>query len=112
MRKLDVPKRVNLSNGRSFIARYERISRADLPANIRMRRTYTQRAAPRNRLRNPRRAVRGGGVFSFSKKVAKNPTVRAIAKKGLEYTPGIYHNIAKRVKNKTLSRALNSDFAI
>ena len=49
MRKLAVPKRVNLPNGRSFVARYERIKRSDLPPNIHMRRTYRQKAASRNR---------------------------------------------------------------
>ena len=34
MRKLDVPKRVTLPNGRTFYARYERIKRQDLPAEI------------------------------------------------------------------------------
>ena len=114
MEKLNVPKRVTLPNGRTFVARYKRISRDDLPLNIRMRRTYRQRAAPRGR----RRRQRGQGIFSFMKKVAKkakklaqNPMVRALAKKGIEYAPGIYHNLTKRVKNKTLSRALNSDAA-
>ena len=74
-----------------------------------MRRTYRQRAAPRGRRR--RRRQRGQGIFSFIKKAAKNPLVRSIAKKGLEYAPGIYHNLTKRVKNKTLSRILNSDAA-
>ena len=97
IRKLDVPKRVTIPNGRYFVARYERINRRDLPANIRMRRTYTQRAAPRNRHGNPRRAVRGRGVFSVLKKVIKHPAVKAIAKKGLEYAPGIYHNIKFRL---------------
>ena len=76
-----------------------------------MRRTYTQRAAPRNRRRNLRRAVRGRGIISTIKKVVKHPIVKALAKKGIEYAPGIYHNITKRVKNKTLSRILNSDIA-
>ena len=107
MEKLNVPKRVTLPNGRTFVARYKRISRDDLPLNIRMRRTYRQRAAPRGR----RRRQRGQGIFSFIKKAAKNPLVRSIAKKGLEYAPGIYHNLTKRVKNKTLSRMLNSDAA-
>ena len=109
MEKLNVPKRVTLPNGRTFLARYKRISRDDLPLNIRMRRTYRQRAAPRGRRR--RRRQRGQGIFSFIKKAAKNPLVRSIAKKGLEYAPGIYHNLTKRVKNKTLSRMLNSDAA-
>ena len=34
-----------------------------------------------------------------------------MAKKGLEYAPGIYQNLTKRVKNKTLNRMLNSDAA-
>ena len=50
-------------------------------------------------------------MFDFKKKVAKNPIVRSVAKKGLEYAPGIYHNLTKRVKNKTLKRILNSDAA-
>ena len=107
MMKLNVPKRVVLPNGRTFVARYKRISRAELPPNIVMRRTYRQRAAPRGR----RRRQRGRGIFDFVKKVAKNPLVRSLAKKGIEYAPGIYHNLTKRVKNKTLNRILNSDAA-
>ena len=71
MEKLNVPKRVTLPNGRTFVARYKRISRDDLPLNIRMRRTYRQRAAPRGRRR--RRRQRGQGIFSFIKKAAKTP---------------------------------------
>ena len=37
--------------------------------------------------------------------------MKTIAKKGLEYAPGIYHNLSKRVKNKTLRRILNLDAA-
>ena len=47
MMKFNVPKRVTLPNGRTFVARYKRIPRDQLPPNIVMRRTYTQRAAPR-----------------------------------------------------------------
>ena len=110
MVKLQVPKRVTLPNGRTFVARYKRIRRGELPPNIVMRRTYTQRAAPRGRRRR-RRAQQGQGIFDFVKKVARNPLVRSIAKKGLEYAPGVYHNLTKRVKNKTLKRILDSDEA-
>ena len=109
MEKLNVPKRVTLPNGRTFVARYKCISRDDLPLNIMIRRTYRQRAAPRGRRRRPRQ--RGRGIFSFLKKAVKHPLVRTLAKKGIEYAPGIYHNLTKRVKNKTLSRVLNSDVA-
>ena len=109
MEKLNVPKRVTLPNGRTFVARYKRIWRDDLPLNIVMHRTYRQRSAPRGRRRRQRQG--GQGIFSFLKKAAKNPLVRTLAKKGLEYAPGIYHNLTKRVKNKTLSRVLNSEAA-
>ena len=45
MAKLVMPKRVTLPNGRTFIARYKRIKRSELPLHIVIRRTYTQRAA-------------------------------------------------------------------
>ena len=111
IQKLDVTKRVTLPNGRTFVARYERINRRDLPGNIRMRRTYRQRAAPRNRRRNARSALRGRGIISTLKKAVKHPLVKVLAKKDIEYAPGIYQNLTKRVKNKTLSRILNSDAA-
>ena len=42
-----VPLRVNLPNGTSFVARYKRISRKNLPKNISMSRTRT--IGPRNK---------------------------------------------------------------
>ena len=66
MINLNVPKRVALLNGRTFGARYKRIKRGELPPNILMRRTYTQKAAPKGR--RPRRAQQGQGIFDFAKK--------------------------------------------
>ena len=104
--KLATPKRVTLPNGRTFAVRYKGIKRSELPSNIVMRRTYRDRTAVgRRRVRRQQ----GPGIFDFVKKVAKNLLVKTIAKKGLEYAPGIYHNLSKRVKNKTLKRILNSD---
>ena len=110
MMKSNVPKRVTLPNGRTFVAQknnYKRVPRDQLPPNIVMRRTYTQRAASRGR----RRRQRGCGIFDFVKKVARNSLVKSIARKDLEYAPGIHRNLTKRVKNKTLKRILNSDAA-
>ena len=108
MRKLAVPKRVNLPNGRIFVAHYKRIKRADLPPNIRMRRTYRQRAAARN----SRRRRQGRGIVSLAKKVISNPAFRAIAKKGLVYAPGLYQSITKRIKNQKAQKIFNSDLAL
>ena len=63
--KLNVPKIVTLANGRTFVARYKRIPRDQLPPNIIMRRTYTQRAALRGR--KHRRAQQAQGIFDFVK---------------------------------------------
>ena len=57
------------------------------------------------------RRQHGRGIFDFVKKVAKNPLVRCFVEKGLEYAPGAYQKLTKRVKNKTLKRILNSDAA-
>ena len=43
MVKLNVPKRVTLPDDMTFVARYKRMRRGELPQNIVMRRTYTQR---------------------------------------------------------------------
>ena len=110
MVKLQVPKRVTLHNCRTFAARHKRIRRGELPPDIVMGRAYTQRAAPRVRRRRIK-MQQGQGIFDFVKKVATNPLVKSIAKKGLEYAPGVYQNLTKRVKNKTLKRILNSDAA-
>ena len=107
--KLNVPKRVTLPNGRTFVARYKRISRSKLRANIVMRRTYTQRAAPRGRRRRVRE--QGQGIFNFVKKVGRNPLVKSIERQGLKHAPAAYAYLTKRVINKTLKRILDSGMA-
>ena len=84
--KLVTPKRVTLPNGWTFVERYKRIKRPELPPNIVTRRTY-RAVVGRRRVRQQQ----GQGIFDFVRKVANNPLVKAIARKGLEYTPGIYH---------------------
>lgn len=97
MRKLNTPKRVYLPDGRSFLARYERIPRSELPANIIMNRTSKTRAVPKEkRRRQPQQGARG--IFSTIKKITKNPLLKKVAKKGLEYAPGLYPNLKKRSK--------------
>ena len=49
MVKRQVLKRVTLSNGRTFLARYKQTTRAHLPANIHLARPYKQRAAPKEK---------------------------------------------------------------
>ena len=83
MVKLVTPKRVALPNGRTFIAQYKTIKRSELPPHIVMKRTYTQRAAPRSRRRRRKRKQQGQGIFCFIKKAAKNPLVGQLQRKVL-----------------------------
>ena len=107
MRRLDTLKRVTLPNGRTFVARYKRVSRAYLPANVILKRGYRQRAAPRGR----RRRQRGRGLFSFVKKLAKNLAVTSLAKQGIKHLPGLYNAATRRIKNDEIRSALQSDLA-
>ena len=47
LRQLPVPKRMQLPTGLMFFAKYERVSRANLPRNVTIKRKRTIR--PRNR---------------------------------------------------------------
>ena len=114
MEKLNVPKRVTLPNGRTFVARYKRISRDDLPLNIRMRRTYRQRAAPLGR----RRRQRGQGILKFLKKgyrlgkrAIKSRLGRKISKALISEIPDAIEKLSGRIKNKKIRGILNSDLA-
>ena len=58
LRRLAQPRRVTLPNGRTFLARYERVNRASLyPTNVRIKRTYTRKIGP-SRERKPRKKQR------------------------------------------------------
>ena len=112
MEKLNVPKRVTLPNGRTFVARYKRISRDDLPLNIRMRRTYRQRAAPLGR----RRRQRGQGILKFFKKAYKlgkkainSRLGKNISKALINEIPHGLDKLSTKVKNKKLKKILTSD---
>ena len=73
MVKRQKPKRVTLPNGRTFLARYRRATRTELPANVRLERPYKQRAAPKGRRRRIKQDGRGfksafKKAFNFAKK--------------------------------------------
>ena len=115
MKKLDVPKRVVLPNGRTFTARFRRATRAELPNNVTMRRTYRNNFAKGARRiptgRRRRGTQSGRGLFSFMKKVVKNPILRDIARTGAKYLPGLYKGATTKIKNKNLRKILQSDTA-
>ena len=111
MRKLDTPKRVTLPNGRVFYAKYNCVKRSELLSNIILRRNYRQRAAPRGRRSRRRVAHQGRSIFSTLKRIAKNPILRKLAKKGLSYVPQVYNYGVSKINNKTAKKVLGSDAA-
>ena len=106
MRKLNTPKRVTLPNGRTFLARYKRVPRSELPPHITIRRRYRQSA--RGRRRGGQRDL---GIFDFVKKVIKNPMVRALGRQAAKHLPTIYNAATSRIKNDKLRQALQSHTA-
>ena len=79
MVKRETPKRVTLPNGRTFVARYKRVTHAYLPANICLRQPYKERAVPRGRCRRQIAVQQGRGFLSnilkFAEKIAKTLVV-------------------------------------
>ena len=105
MVKRQNPKKVTLPNGRAFYAKYNRTTRAELPANVHLQRGYRKRAAPRGL---GRAAVGQGGrgfksafkkVLSFAKEAAKNKTVRNIGRAIISEGPDALESLSKKVKN-------------
>ena len=132
--KRATPKRVTLPNGRTFLARYRRATRDDLPPNISLPRIYKERAAPKGKRRRRRvisyrkrqraalrrraRAQRGRGLGSVFKKAYKlgkralnSRLGRRIARAVVSEIPDVLENLGGRVKNKRLKKILTSDLA-
>ena len=133
MIKRERPKRVTLPNGRTFLARYRRATRDDLPPNVNLPRIYKKRAAPKNRrrrrvipyrerqraaLRRRARVQRGRGFGSIFKKAYKlgkralnSRLGRKIARAAVSEIPDVLENLGGKVKNKRLKKILTSDLA-
>ena len=133
MIKRERPKRVTLPDGRTFLARYRRATRDDLPPNINLPRVYKQRAAPkgkrrrRNRLAVYRegqrralrqRAQRGRGIgsllkkgYKLGKKAFNSRLGKRLARAVISEVLDVLESLGGKVKNKRLKKILTSDLA-
>ena len=133
MIKRATPKRVTLPDGRTFLARYKRATRDDLPPNISLPRVYKERAAPKGRRRKRRRlasyrerqraalrrrAQRGRGLGSVFKKAYKlgkralnSRLGKRISRAVVSEAPDLLEKLGGKVKNKRLKKILTSDLA-
>ena len=134
MIKRATPKRVTLPNGRTFLARYRRATRNDLPANVTFPRVYKERAAPKGKRRRRRvisyrerqraalrrraREQRGRGIGSLFKKAYKlgkralnSRFGRRIARAAVSEIPDLLEKAGGKVKNPKIKKLLTSDLA-
>ena len=119
MIKRRTPKRVTLPDGRTFLARYKRATRNELPRNVNLIRPYKQRAAPKGKRRRRRRVNQRGRGFGSKLKKAINLGKKAfnsrlgkkIARTVISKLPDALETVGGKVKNKRLKKILTSDLA-
>ena len=128
MIKRERPKRVTLPDGRTFLARYRRATRYDLPANIDLPKIYKLRAEPKGKRRKKipyrerqratlrRRAQRGRGFgsllkkgFKLGKKALNSRLGKKISRAIISEVPDVLEKLSGKVKNKRLNKILTSD---
>ena len=121
------PQRVALPDERSFLAWYERVSRKNLPSNITIKRFQT--IGPKRQIKHRKQQGTGilGSVFNFGKNLLSSGALKKgldigsksitseIGKKvideGIKHAPELYNYGTKKIKNKNLRKALESDIA-
>ena len=141
LRKRANPKTVNLPNGRSFVSKWERISRKQLPMTIKINRVKTvgarrnncriyfnlardsfrkikrkwKQAARQAALQQSGQGGLGSEFFKTSlklgSKVLGSEIGKKIINKGIDNIPNIFKFGASKIKNKTINNALNSEIA-
>ena len=113
LRRLAQPRRVTLPNGRTFLARYERINRASLyPKNVRIKRTYRRKIGPR-RQRKPRKKQQEGSGYIDSQNILRGIDLgKRAANTGIDLgkraaNTGI--DLGKRAANTEVGRMIIDD---
>ena len=133
LRKRATPKTVNLPNGRSFVSKWERISRKQLPINIKVNRVRTIDPRKNNcqiyfnlaregfrKTKQKRKAQQSGkglgsnlikAGFDHGSKALGSDIGKKLMNKGIDSIQNIFKFGASKIKNKTVNRALNSETA-
>lgn len=112
LRRLPVLKKATLPNGRTFYAKYVRLSTGNLPPNVRIARTYVQKIGPKRQRKH--RAQRGKGLLippqavlsvalDMGKRAGNNELGQMIIKNAIDFIPTAY----TKIKNKLFKRKEN-----
>ena len=126
------PVQITLPNGRSFTSRWERISRKQLPINIKVAKSRTigprrkrnvkasgNRKLPAWMIRKHKRIQSGSGLggdliktgISLGSKALGSDIGKKIINKGIDNIPNIFRFGRSKVKNKRIKKALESERA-
>ena len=111
------PKQVILPDGRSFLARYERVNRKNLPLNVTVRRSWTIGPGRQRKHKTQQGAGLLGSVFSLGKNWILSGTlakglnigswaidsemVKKVIDEGIKHAPQLYKLGTKKIKKKT-----------
>ena len=134
LRKRRAPVTVRLPNGRSFISRWERINRKQLPINIKVSRNRT--IGPRRNVRKKKKQEQnrvarvnqlypdmlpqiGSGIgqnllkagINLGSKAIGSDIGKKIINKGIDNIPNIFKFGRSKIKNKNIKKALKSEIA-
>ena len=101
--------------GRTFVARYKRVTCNHLPANIHLRRPSKQKTASCGKRRQrPQLAQQAWGLSSIlklAKKVVKTPIVQELGSMAFSELPNLYKKGTNKIKNKKNKKMLQCDLA-
>ena len=102
LRQKVTPQHVTLPDERSFLARYERVSRKNLPSNVTIRRSRT--IGPRRQRK--RRTQQGAGMLRIVFSLGKNLLSSGALRKGLGIgSRAITSELVKKVINEGIKHA-------
>ena len=133
LRKRAVPKVVNLPNGRFFTSKWERISRKQLPINIKVKKQQTIGPRRNNRMiylnlakegfkkikqkRKQQQSGQGLGSnllkagFELGSKAIGSEIGKKIINKGIDNIPNIFKFGVSKINKKIVKKAVTSDIA-
>ena len=112
LRRKVTPQRVTLPDGRSFLARYERVSQKNLLSNATIRKNRT---IGLRRQRKHKKILKSSGALAKGLNIGSSAVNSEIGKKVIDerikHAPELYKLGTKKIKNKSLKKVLESDIA-
>ena len=120
LRQKVTPQRVTLPDGQSLLARYERVSRKNVPSNVTIRRNWTTGTRRQRKRKSQQGATLLGSVFSLGESIISSEALakglnigsrainceigKKVIGEEIKHLPELYKIGTKKIKNKSLKR--------